>query len=187
MWHQMPSPPGSALGDWPAPLLPIHLLWINLVTDSLPALALAMEEGEPNLMIRPPRPRVEGIFTGEWLLLLLAGLLNATCSLGLFAVILHASGNLILARSAALTATIFFQLLIALSSRSRLPLWSMPVFSNRWMIGALGVSILAQILLLTTPLAPLFALMPVPLTLWPMIAVTTLAGFMVFEVAKAVR
>ncbi len=51
----------------PLPLLPIHILWVNLVTDGLPGLALAMEPGEPGLMRRPPRPPKENVFArGLW-------------------------------------------------------------------------------------------------------------------------
>lgn len=49
----------------PLPLLPLQILWINLVTDGPPALALALEPGEPDVMKRPPRPRSEGLLTGE--------------------------------------------------------------------------------------------------------------------------
>jgi P-type Ca2+ transporter type 2C len=54
----------AILIGWPLPLLPVHLLWINLVTDGLPALALAFEPAEPGTMRRPPRRRDESIFAG---------------------------------------------------------------------------------------------------------------------------
>ncbi len=53
----------AALLGWPAPLLPIHLLWINLITDGLPALTLGMERPERGIMNRPPRPPREPVIT----------------------------------------------------------------------------------------------------------------------------
>jgi len=66
----------------PIPLLPIHILWINLVTDGLPGLALANERAEPNVMQRPPRPPRESIFShGMWQHMLWVGLLMGGVSL----------------------------------------------------------------------------------------------------------
>jgi P-type Ca2+ transporter type 2C len=66
----------------PQPLLPIHLLWINLVTDGLPGIALAAEAAEPNLMDRPPRPREENIFAGGlWQHVIWVGFLMASVTL----------------------------------------------------------------------------------------------------------
>jgi Ca2+-transporting ATPase len=66
----------------PIPLLPIHILWINLVTDGMPGLALANERAEPNVMQRPPRPPKESIFShGMWQHMLWVGLLMGGVSL----------------------------------------------------------------------------------------------------------
>ncbi|MGZ8225321.1 MAG: cation transporting ATPase C-terminal domain-containing protein [Methylococcaceae bacterium] len=66
----------------PIPLLPIHILWINLVTDGLPGLALAVEPEEPGIMKRPPRPPQESLFAqGMWQHILWIGLLMGAVSL----------------------------------------------------------------------------------------------------------
>jgi P-type Ca2+ transporter type 2C len=66
----------------PIPLLPIHILWINLVTDGLPGLALAVEPEEKGIMQRPPRPPQESIFAhGMWQHILWVGLLMGGVSL----------------------------------------------------------------------------------------------------------
>ena len=57
----------------PLPYLPLHILWINLMTDALPALALGMEKAEPDIMSRPPRPAGEHLLSGEWGRLVIAG------------------------------------------------------------------------------------------------------------------
>lgn len=70
----------------PTPLLPIQILWINLVTDGLPGIALALEPGEKNIMSRPPRKIKENIFgNGLWQHTLWVGLLMATLTLGVLA------------------------------------------------------------------------------------------------------
>ena len=65
----------------PIPLLPIHILWINLITDGLPGLALAAEPAEKNIMMRPPRHPNENIFTGMWVQIIWVGLLMGAVSL----------------------------------------------------------------------------------------------------------
>jgi Ca2+-transporting ATPase len=65
----------------PIPLLPIHILWINLVTDGLPGLALAAEPSEKNIMKRPPRHPQENIFTGMWVQIIWIGLLMGAVSI----------------------------------------------------------------------------------------------------------
>jgi Ca2+-transporting ATPase len=65
----------------PIPLLPIHILWINLVTDGLPGLALAAEPSEKNIMKRPPRHPQENIFTGMWVQIIWVGLLMGAVSI----------------------------------------------------------------------------------------------------------
>ncbi|RYY96003.1 MAG: cation-translocating P-type ATPase [Chitinophagaceae bacterium] len=74
----------------PLPLLPVHLLWINLITDGLPGLALSAESAEHNVMTRPPRPPGESLFAhGTGLHILWVGLLMAGLALGTQAIALH--------------------------------------------------------------------------------------------------
>ncbi|MDO9195724.1 cation-translocating P-type ATPase, partial [Rhodoferax sp.] len=76
----------AILLGWPLPLLPLHLLWINLVTDGLPALALATDPIDPGVLNRPPRRSNEALFNRDLLTLtLLTGLLTAGVTLGVFA------------------------------------------------------------------------------------------------------
>ncbi len=78
----------------PIPLLPVHILWINLVTDGLPGLALAAERAERDIMRRPPRPPAESLFArGLWQHMLWVGLLMAAICLALQAWSIHHSGT----------------------------------------------------------------------------------------------
>jgi Ca2+-transporting ATPase len=169
----------------PLPLLPLHILWINLVTDSLPALALAAERGEGDVMRRRPRKRHEGIFSGEWPLIMASALLNASVALGMFVYVLHAyDGNLLLARTVALTVTILFQLSIAFSAHTKQVVFREALFSNRWLLGAISLSFLLQFILLYTPLGTLFSVVPLSLILWIQMIVVTVVAFLFMEGIK---
>ncbi len=175
---------GAMLFGMPLPLLPLHILWINLVTDSFPALALSMEPAEKGIMNRPPRKRTEGIFTGEWFLFLVAGLINAGLSLSVFALTHRSSGDLALARTATLTATILFQLLLAVATRTTGSAFSATLFQNRWLLGAIALSVGLHVLLLVTPLNLIIPAVTLPWLLWDEIALAAFAGFVLFEAAK---
>lgn len=169
----------------PLPLLPLHILWINLVTDSFPALALAAEEGEEGIMDRAPRSRDKSIFSGEWSLLACAGLLNAGIALGMFAIVrAQFPDDLTLARTVALTTTILFQLLMAVSTRTSGSVFATSLFTNRWLIGAIALSLGLHLLLLLSPLHILFNVVPIPLVLWEEIFGSSFLAFVVFEGAK---
>lgn len=179
---------GAMLVGLPLPLLPLHILWINLVTDSFPALALAAEPAEKGIMTRPPRAQHEGIFTGEWFLLSAAGVLSMILALGIFALSLYEfPGDIILARSGALTTCIIFQLLLALSTRTKHAVFKQSLLGNPWLVAAVTTSLVAQVLLLMTPLSTLFGVKPIPILLWEEILGATFVGFMIFEILKALR
>lgn len=179
---------GALFLGMPLPLLPLHILWVNLVTDSFPALALAAEAGEDGIMNRPPRKQHEGIFHGEWPLMIAAGVCNMILSLGMFQLTLSQfHGDLVLARTMALTTTIFFQLLLSISTRTSRPAFLQSPFGNPWLVFAIMVSIALHGLLLYTPLSTLFSVKPIPLLLWEETIGFSLLAFLVFESLKLAK
>lgn len=113
------------------PLLPIHLLWINLVTDGLPALALATDPIDPDVMKRPPRRRDEA-FTdrGFFATMILTGLLTAGVSLAVYLYGLRYQ-SLEMARTLAFAALIYAEILRSFGCRSETkPIWKIGLFSN---------------------------------------------------------
>ncbi len=143
----------------PIPLLPIHILWINLVTDGLPGIALATEPAEKDIMKRPPRKPEESLFAG--------GMLYQVCFTG----IILAAGALIAQYWAAqhgysereqqtmvFTVLCFSQLANALSVRSVYrPIFSVRLFANPLLIGSVVLTILLQAALVYVPvLHPVF-------------------------------
>jgi len=133
----------------PVPLLPIHLLWINLVTDGLPALCLATDPIDPEVMQRLPRSRTEGITDGSFLGgMLLTGVLTASAAFAAYLLALH-GGSVETARSWAFTVLVVAELLRSFGARSATrPVWRMSVTSNMNLLLTvaltLGVQVLSQ-------------------------------------------
>ncbi len=148
----------------PIPLLPIHILWINLVTDGLPGLALAGERAERNLMQRPPRPPKESIFAhGMWQHILWVGLLMGGVSLLTQAWAIHTGSAHW--QSMVFTVLTLSQLGHVLAIRSeRDSLFTQGVLSNRLLIGALLLTFALQMAVLYVPwLNPIFRTEPLSL------------------------
>lgn len=147
----------------PIPLLPIHILWINLVTDGLPGLALTTEKTEPGIMQRPPRKRDQSIFSqGMWQHILWVGLLLGGVSLAAMA--------WAISRQAAHWQTMVFtvltisQLFNAFAVRSEsASLFKIGLFSNLPMLGAVLLTLLLQMAVIYLPaLNRIFHTQPLP-------------------------
>ncbi len=125
----------------PAPLLPIHLLWINLVTDGLPALCLAVDPIDPKVMKHKPRGRAERITDSGFLRGMgLTGLLTAGVAFGVYLAV-RRTGTLELARTEAFAVLVYAELFRSFGSRSATtPVWRIPVFSNRYLAAVVAVS-----------------------------------------------
>jgi len=141
----------------PIPLLPIHILWVNLVTDGLPGLALAAERAEKNIMQRPPRPPQENLFAhGLWQHIIWVGLLMGGVCLTLQAWAIH-DGDAHW-QSMVFTVLTLSQLGHVLAIRSEQhSLFSIGVGSNRYLAWAVGLTFLLQMATLYVPaLHPIF-------------------------------
>jgi Ca2+-transporting ATPase len=137
---------GAALLGFPLPLLPLHLLWINLVTDGLPALALVTDPVHADAMARPPRaPEEPMLARRQWTLIGLTGLLEATVTLSVFAWALGAR-NLGEARNLAFSVLVFAELFRSFAARSPDRLfWEVGAFTNVQLLGVVAVSVFLQI------------------------------------------
>ncbi|MFZ2987186.1 cation transporting ATPase C-terminal domain-containing protein, partial [Ideonella sp.] len=141
----------------PIPLLPIHILWINLVTDGLPGLALAAEPAERGVMQRPPRAPQESVFAhGLWQHTLWVGLLIAGLCLGLQAWALD-SGDAHWQTLVFTTLTITQMAhLLAIRSEHE-PLWRIGLLSNRPLLAAVSLTLVLQLATVYLPvLQPIF-------------------------------
>ncbi len=127
------------LAALPVPLLPIHLLWINLVTDGLPALCLAADPIDPDVMKRRPRHRLARLADGRFLrAMAFTGLLTAGVALAVYVCVLR-TRPVEAARTAAFTVLVFAELLRAFGARSATkPIWRRPFFSNLPLLGVVA-------------------------------------------------
>lgn len=183
---------GATLIGWPSPLVAIQLLWINLVTDALPAMALGVEPPEPDVMQRPPRPPRDRVISGRrGLLILYYGALNAAAAgLAFYLVYRGKQENLAAARTVAFCTLTFAQLMFSFGCRSeRYTLPQMGFFSNRWLLGAIAISCLLQLTVIVLPvLHPFFRITPITSSWhWLLIAILALLPVTFVEVAKLIR
>jgi Ca2+-transporting ATPase len=137
----------------PIPLLPIHILWINLVTDGLPGIALASEKAEPDVMDRPPRPARESLFSqGVGIHIVWVGLLMAGITLGTQA---WAIGKgMEHWQTMVFTVLAFSQLGHVLAIRSeRTFLFKQGIFTNIQLISAVLITVVLQLIVIYLPFA----------------------------------
>jgi Ca2+-transporting ATPase len=180
----------AALVGWPVPLEAVQLLWINLVTDGLPAIALGMEPPERDIMSRPPRPPRESVITlRRGLLLLYHGTLIAgVTAIGFWLVYHGDSGNLINARTVAFSIMAYSQLFYSISCRSQTH--TMPelgLFTNPYLFGAIAISGLLQLLTILLPFAqPIFDVAMPSNREWLIILLLSLTPVTIIEITKLI-
>jgi len=175
----------------PIPLLPIHILWINLVTDGLPGLAYAAEPAERDIMKRPPRPPAQSILAeGMAAQMVWVGLLLGGVSLAVMAFAIEVLGAGIDSwRSMVFTVLCLGQLGNALAIRSNTEsVFSQGLLSNRPMAGALALTVALQMATLYVPfLNPVFRTTPLTATELGIALAASTIVFWVVEADKLVR
>jgi Ca2+-transporting ATPase len=181
----------AALVGWPLPLTAIQILWINLVTDGLPALALGLEPPEPDIMRRLPRPAEKPVITKRHaIVILLHGTLIALAGIAAF-VLVRQNSNATLddVRTATFCTVAFAQLFFSIGCRS--PQRTMPelgFFSNPYLLAAIVISVLLQVGTVTVPgIRQIFNVDELPAWDWWLVLALALAPVTVTEVTKLIR
>lgn len=153
-----------------SPLLSMQLLWINLISDSFPAIALGSERTETGVMDRAPLKKSEGIFTkGILVRLILHGILFGAICLTAFYVTLGATGDLASARTAAFLSLSASQTLHAYNMRTMKPLFTVGVFTNKLLnIATLSSLALIALVVFVPPVAMAFSMTMCPLWVYLM-------------------
>jgi len=149
----------------PLPFLPIHILWINLVTDGLPAVALSIDPKDPDLMMYPPRDPDEGLLSRFWRFILFAAVLDFISDFIPFLWTFRVTGDPVQARTVAFTSIVFFEFLLAYQCRSEtrhiFALGWKGVTANKMLFVSVAVSLVLQLAIIyLPPLQGLFHVAP---------------------------
>ncbi|SCJ96936.1 Calcium-transporting ATPase [uncultured Clostridium sp.] len=181
----------AILLNWPSPLLPIHILWINLITDSLPALALGVDPKDPNVMSESPRNPKDNLFSnGTGVTLILLGIIIGFTTLLAFKV-----GEYLYPNSLVHSQTMSFvvlsgsQLILSLSMRSeKESVFKVGIFKNKKLLGAILVGILLQISIISIPpISKIFNVFSLTLKDWIFVSLLSMIPFTFFEISKLFR
>ena len=160
----------AMVAGWASPLKPIHILWVNLITDTFPALSLGVDPGDPEVMKSKPRDPGESLFAGGTALnVVLNGLVIGGLTLGIYILAKRMyPGSLIHAQTMAFAALSFSQLFHAFDLRHRrLSIFQLGLVSNKALLGALGLGAFLQIAIITLPgVSDVFSLLPLSLNDW---------------------
>jgi Ca2+-transporting ATPase len=178
---------GSAvLFGLPLPLLPVHILWINLITDGFPNVALTLEPGEPDVMKEPPRPRKEPILNRHMKeLIFLIGILTDIGLLGIFLWLLGGH-EIEYVRTIMFTAIAIDSLLYVFAIKSfRRSIFHTNPFSNKWLVLGVIAGFALQIMAVTHPFFQgIFEIVPLHLNDWLLLLGIGCVKLVAIEIAK---
>ena len=170
------------------PFAPVHLLFINLLTDSLPALAIGMEAADPKLLQERPRNPKEGILTREFMLTILGeGFLIAVVTLSAYYIGLRTAGTALASTMAFATLTLA-RLFHGFNCRSKEPLVRIGLLSNRYSLYAFFAGVILLLLVLIVPgLQRLFEVAPLSVLLFVKIAILSVLPTVTIQLVRICR
>jgi len=173
----------ASIMGMPLPLTAIQILWVNLITDGLPATALSVDPHSKDIMERKPRPAKENILSKDlmWNIIIIGSLIGII-STTLFW--LYQGSGEVKARTIVFTSLVVFELVRLQMIRSE---YKLGIFSNKWLIAAVVVSILLQLLTLYSPLSVFFKTAPLDLTDWGVLLISSLVLFGSYKIVNLIR
>ena len=150
-----------------SPLLAIQLLWINLVTDSLPAIALGLEKPEADIMNKKPRDNKKGIFAdGLWQKIIAEGIMLGALTLVAFSLGNYLYGTEV-ARTMAFVSLGLLELIHSFNIKSDESIFKVGLFENKYLMGAFILGAILQVVVVVIPsVAEIFKLVPLTQTQW---------------------
>lgn len=181
----------AILLNWDSPLLPIHILWINLITDSLPALALGVDPKDPTVMNEKPRNPKDNLFSnGTGITLIILGLIIGFTTLLSFKVGEHLYPNSLMhAQTMSFVVLSGSQLFLSLAMRSeKESVFKIGIFKNKKLIAAILIGLVLQISIISIPpIANIFNVFTLSLRDWIFVSLLALIPFVFFELSKIFR
>ncbi len=174
---------------WSAPLAPVHLLWVNFITDSLPAIALGFEKADDDIMEKKPINRRKGIFSdGLGMVMVLEGIMIGVLSLIAFSFGNYIWKDTVTAQTMAFCVLCISQLLHAFNMRSDQSLFKIGFFTNKVMNFAFVICSALQLsVVCIEPLARIFKVTPLSSTQWLVVAALAIVPLVVVELEKFLR
>jgi Ca2+-transporting ATPase len=172
-----------------SPFTSVQLLWINLATDSLPAIALGMEEVEKDVMLRKPKPQKESIFAhGYGIRILLQGIMFASLTLGAYVLGLQSQYGAAGATTMAFIVLGFTQIFHSFNMRSTKSLFKINPFGNKFLLFAFAMSSLLMCIIVFVPqIAAAFGFATMDYKMYLIAFALALVPVPVMEIAKALR
>ena len=171
---------------WPIPLLPIHLLWINLVTDGLPAIALGVDPARANIMTYPPKTFSEQIITGRFFKKMITASIFLTIAvLGIF---YFYKGEILHGQTLAFTAVVLYEMIRLIDIRAE---YNLPLLSNKYLSLSVFASVALQFVLMYLPISiggislqDMFKIQPMNLMDWAIIGGVGAALYLAMRVVE---
>lgn len=173
----------------PLPLVPIQILWVNLVTDGLPAMALGVDQAEDDLMQQKPRSARENIFARRlgWKIVS-RGIMIGLCTLGAFWVTLETTDNLPQAQTVAFATLVMAQLIHVFDCRSSRSIFHRNLLENKALVIAVLSSVgLMLAVLYWVPLQPIFKTVDLGLRDWALVMVAAAIPSLLFGVGSVLK
>lgn len=178
----------AILFGWVPPLRPIHILWVNLITDTFPALALGVDPGDPGIMERQPRPPGESLFArGTGKNILFNGLLiGAITLISYFLGRRIYPGSLVHAQTMAFAVLSFSQLFHAFNLRhGTRSIFGVGLLTNLYLIGALFIGVALQVIVISVPvIAGVFKVTALSLSDWGIVLAFAVSPVFFNEIVK---
>ncbi|MHA2248062.1 MAG: cation-translocating P-type ATPase [Candidatus Hodarchaeales archaeon] len=193
----------TVLFGWPSPYLALGILWINLLTDGLPALALSVDPGDPDIMTRRPRGRESGMMNEILVFSLVAGIISFLATMVLFyiefipalgldiitnpSLVPEYESYLSIARTVALTVSVVFELFQVFVSRAPdgKSVFKTNAFNNIYLLAAvLSAFVLHLFIVYVEPLAQIFGFVALTIEQWLLIFVIVLVGTVLLDIVK---